>query len=136
MKPHRLCSFARGRATSARFRTMSPATTRTMMPRVQRVPLKIRSPRFPEPERPASVSADATVDAAASAMAGLLLGTDLRAVDGQGIDRLENSFLHLARQRRVVERGGHLLAVAEGPAQEGDDRLPLRRVLGVLVDQQ
>src|SRR5215813_12895795 len=102
MKPQRLCSFARGRATRARFRTMSPATTRTMMPSVQSVPLKIRSPRLPGPGWPASASAGATDEAATSAMVPLL-GTDLRAVDGEAVDGLQHALIDRRRKRRVVE---------------------------------
>src|SRR2546425_9391203 len=48
--------------------------------------------------------------------------------------------LHLLHERRregrIVERRRHLLAVVDGPPEEMDQRLTLRRVGLILVDEQ
>src|SRR5512143_3589575 len=121
MKPQMLWSLARGRATIARFRTIRPATTRIIAPRIQSVLPNTRSPRLLIPGWPACASDDAAWVAGASIVASLL-GTDLGALDSEGVDGLQDLLLYGLRKRGVVERGGQALTIGHRPAEEVDDR--------------
>src|SRR6266403_1093386 len=57
-------------------------------------------------------------------------------LDGDRVQRRFHLLHQRRRQRGVVQRGGHLLPVVNGPPEEMDQRLALPGVVLLLVDEQ
>src|SRR6266536_5139648 len=124
-----------GRDSFTSSSTTSPTTARIAPPIATSNPFQTRSP--PCAAAPAGRCGGGAASVAPRATASAGGGKrDRPSLDGEAAQRLLDLAHHRLRERRVVERRRGGLAVVHGPPQEPDQRLALRLVGLVPVDEQ